>query len=108
MENKIDHQNKQRKKDKKLSRQISFELFKRGLSVQEIAKERESTANTIEVHLSTYIPSGEVHILELIPLKKYQKMVKALEEATFEGLTELKEQVDASYSYNELRMVLNL
>ena len=106
VENKIDHQNKQRKEDKKPSRQISFELFKRGLSVQEIAKEREITVSTIEVHLSTYIPSGEVHILELIPLKKYQKMVKAIEKTTFEGLTELKEQVDASYSYNELRMVL--
>ena len=33
-------------------------------------------------------------------------MVKAIEKASFEGLTELKEQVDASYSYNELRMVL--
>ena len=33
-------------------------------------------------------------------------MVKAIEKTPFESLTELKEQVDASYSYNELRMVL--
>ncbi|MFY0631860.1 MAG: helix-turn-helix domain-containing protein [Flavobacteriaceae bacterium] len=106
LENGINHKNEQKKEDKKPTKQISFELFKRGLSVKEIAKERSLTAGTIESHLASFIPSGEVNVLELIPLKKYKKMVKAIESVEFKNLTELKEKVDKSYSFMELRMVL--
>ena len=78
----------------------------KGFTVKEIAKERSLTTNTVESHLSSYIPSGEIDVLELIPLKKYKKMVNAIEEVEFKNLTELKEKVDKSYSYMELRMVL--
>lgn len=106
VENKINHKNEQKREDKKPSHQITLELFKKGFSVKEIAKERSLTINTVESHLSSYIPSGEIDVLELIPLKKYKKMVNAIEEVEFKNLTELKEKVDKSYSYMELRMVL--
>ncbi len=94
------------KEVKKSTKQISLEMFRAGLSIQEIAKERNFTISTIESHLASYIPSGEVDILELISLKKYKKILKAIEETEFKSLTELKEKVDESYTYAELRMVL--
>jgi len=106
IENGINHKNEQKKEDKKSTKQISFELFKKGLSIKEIAKERSLTFNTIESHLVSFIPSGEIHVLELIPLKKYKKLVKAIEDVDFKNLTELKEKVDKSYSFMELRMTL--
>lgn len=106
LENGINKKNEQKKEDKKPTKQISFELFKSGLSIKEIAKERTLTAGTIESHLASFIPSGEVDVLELIPLKKYNKMVKAIESVEFKNLTDLKEKVDSSYSFMELRMVL--
>ena len=81
-------------------------MFKSGLSVKEIAKERSLTSGTVESHLASFIPSGEVDILELIPLKKYKKLIKSIEETEFKNLTELKEKVDKSYTFMELRMVL--
>jgi len=105
-ENRINAFNEQKKEDKKSTKQISFELFKKGLSIKEIARERSLTAGTIESHLASYIPSGEVDILELIPLKKYQKMIKEIEAVEYKNLTHLKENVDKSYSFMELRMVL--
>ena len=105
-ENGINAFNEQKKEDKKSTKQISFELFKKGLSIKEIAKERSLTSGTIESHLASYIPSGEVDILELIPLKKYQKMIKEIEAVEYKNLTHLKENVDKSYSFMELRMVL--
>jgi uncharacterized protein YpbB len=98
--------NEQKKEDKKTTKQISFELFKSGYSIKEIAKERSLTTGTVESHLASYIPSGEVDILELISLKRYKKMIKAIEETSFKNLTELKEKVDKSFSFMELRMVL--
>ncbi len=105
-ENGINKFNEQKKEDKKPTKQITFELFKKGLSIKEIAKERSLTNGTIESHLASYIPTGDVDILELIPLKKYKKLINQIEEVEFKNLTELKEKVDKSYTYMELRMVL--
>lgn len=106
LENGINKKNEQKKEDKKSTKQISLELFKKGMSIKEIAKERSLTFGTIENHLASYILSGEVDVLELIPLKKYKKLVTAIEEVKFKNLTELKEKVDKSYSFTELRIVL--
>ena len=105
-ENGINKQNEQKKEDKKPTKQITFELFKSGLSIKEIAKERSLTSGTIESHLASFIPSGEVDILELIDIKKYKKILKSIEETEFKNLTELKEKVDKSITFIELRMVL--
>ena len=105
-ENRINKLNEQKKEDKKSTKQISFELFKKGLAIKEIAIERSLTSGTVESHLASYIPSGEIDVLELIPIKKYQKMVKAIEAIEFKNLTHLKENMDKSYTFMELRMVL--
>ncbi|MCL7753875.1 helix-turn-helix domain-containing protein [Polaribacter sp. Z022] len=105
-ENGINKFNEQKKEDKKPTKQITLELFKSGLSIKEIAKERSLTTGTIESHLASYIPTGDVDILELIPLKKYKKLINQIEEVEFKNLTELKEKVDKSFTYMELRMVL--
>ena len=105
-DNGINHLNQQKREDKKPTKQISFELFKSGLSVKEIAKERSLTAGTVESHLASYIPSGEVNVLELIDLKRYKKLLNAIEKTEFKNLTELKEKVDKRFTFMELRMVL--
>jgi hypothetical protein len=105
-ENGINHLNQQKKEDKKPTKQVSFELFKSGLSVKEIATERSLTNGTVEGHLATFIPSGEIDILELIELKRYKKIIKVIENTEFKNLTELKGKVDKSFTFMELRMVL--
>ncbi|UAM98157.1 helix-turn-helix domain-containing protein [Polaribacter litorisediminis] len=106
-ENGINKLNEQQKEDKKSTKQISFELFKSGLSIKEIAKERSLTAGTIENHLASFIPLGEIDVLELMELKRYKKIRNEIEEAgEVKGLTALKEKVNASFSYMELKMVL--
>lgn len=105
-ENGINKLNEQKKEDKKPTKQITFEMFKAGLSIKEIAKERNLTTGTIESHLASFIPSGEVDILELIEIKRYKKIINEIESTKFKSLTELKEKVDKSFSFMELRMVL--
>jgi len=105
-ENGINHLNQQKKEDKKPTKQITFELFKSGLSVKEIATERSLTITTIEGHLSSYITTGDVNILELIPEKKYKKLQKEIEETEFKSLTDLKEKITKSYSFSEIKMAL--
>ena len=102
----IVHEHEENEAPKKSTKQITLEMFKEGLSIKEIAKLRRLTSGTIESHLVSFIPFGEIDVLELIPLKKYQKIVKAIESVEFKNLTDLKQRVDPSFSYMELRMVL--
>jgi hypothetical protein len=105
--NGINKLNEQKKEEKKSTKQITFELFKAGLSIKEIAKERSLTAGTIENHLANYISTGEIDVLELMDLKRYKKIRNEVEEVgDTKGLTALKEKVDASFTYMELKMVL--
>ena len=106
-ENGINKFNEQKKEDKKPTKQISFELFKSGLSIKDIAKERSLNAGTVENHLANYIVSGEIDVLELIELKRYKKIRNEIEAAgKVKGLTALKEKVDPGFTYMELKMVL--
>ena len=105
-ENGINEFNEQKKEDKKSTKQITLEMFTSGLSPKEIAKERNLKINTIQSHLMSFIPSGDVDVLELIPLKRYKKIVDAIEKVEFKNLTELKEKVNTSFTFMELRMVL--
>ncbi|SDU27426.1 HRDC domain-containing protein [Polaribacter sp. Hel1_33_78] len=106
-ENGINKFNEQKKEDKKPTKQITFELFTSGLSIKEIAKERSLTVGTIENHLANYITSGDIDVLELIELNRYKKILHEIEEAgDVKGLASLKEKVDPSITYMELKMVL--
>ncbi|MDX6745789.1 helix-turn-helix domain-containing protein [Polaribacter sp. PL03] len=106
-QNGINNSNEQKKEDKKPTKQITFEMFKTGLSLKDIAKERSLTIGTIENHLANYIISGDIDVLELIKLERYKKIRNEIEEAgDVKGLTALKEKVDAGITYMELKMVL--
>lgn len=88
------------------TKQISLTLFKEGHDIKEIAQIRALTVQTIESHLISFIPSGEIDILELMPLKKHQKLLKIIENTSYNSLSELKEIVGDDYSYTDLKMLL--
>lgn len=88
------------------TKKVSLDLFKAGKSIDEIEDERELTRTTILRHLSHYIDSGEIKISDLMPTEHYNELKKIIPKKKFESLTELKQQVDDKYSYEELRLVL--
>ena len=83
-----------------------MELFKQGNSIKEIASERNLVEGTIYTHLMRYVSSGEVEVSELIEPKRYQQILKEIESVEFKTLKELKDAVDKSFTYHELRVVL--
>ena len=89
------------------SDKISLDLFQTGKSIFQIAKERELTTNTIFGHLLKYLPSGEVKVTDLISETHFKELSDIIPKLTFENLSDLKNQLDDRYSYNEIRLVLN-
>ena len=99
----IEEKSKEPKIDTK---KASFELFKAGKTMQEIAKERNFSLTTIEGHLANYITSGEIDLYELIDRKKAQKVIDHFLQTKLLSLTPAKEALGNDYSYGEIRMVL--
>ncbi len=89
------------------TKKISLELFKSGMSTEQIALERDLNVNTIFGHLASFIDSGEVKITDLISEIHYKELIELIPKHTFENLSDLKHQIDEKYSYGELRLVLN-
>lgn len=85
---------------------ISFDLFKAGKNIAEIAAERNMTVGTIETHLIPFILDGVIDINDLVAAKK-RKLI--LDAAAIHGTQSLKTLIDTlpeGFSYGELRMVL--
>lgn len=89
------------------TQQISYGLFKSGMSIPEIAKQRDLTPGTIESHLITFLASGKINITDLMPEEKYIELKKIMETVPYESFGDLKSKIDAKFSYGDLRMVSN-
>ncbi len=88
------------------TKQVSYQMYKEGKTIAEIAEERNLSANTIETHLSYYISTGELDINELVEADKYVAVKKAAEIFGTESLRILKENLPEKISYGDIRMVL--
>ena len=87
------------------TKQHSLNLFKAGKSIEEISKERGFVRGTIFSHLISFIPTGEVKITDLMPMKKYNELKKIMETTKYENTTDLKNKIDEKFTYEEIRLV---
>ncbi len=94
------------KSTKENTKLTSLKLYKDGMSIEEIATNRGFVSSTIEGHLASFIPTGEITIFDLIAEEKFLEIKKKIKELKFEGITELKNHLGDQYSYSELRLVM--
>jgi len=85
----------------------SLNLYKKGNSVQEIAKIRELSPNTIEGHLAHFITDGTLTIDQFVSDEKIALISKAIEKHRDVGLSPIKNELGEEVSYGEIRMVLS-
>ncbi len=94
------------KKVKIDTKKLSFDLFKAGKSIAEIAQERGLTTSTIEGHLGHYIEAGELDIFDVMEKEKVNKIAAFVKENPTEQLSPIKEHFGDAYSYGEIKMAL--
>jgi DNA-binding CsgD family transcriptional regulator len=85
---------------------ISFNLFKEGKTIEEIAKERNFSIVTIEGHLSHFVGTGEIDINKMLSQQKQILIKAAIKIHGRESLKTLKENLPEDISYGEIRMVM--
>ena len=84
---------------------ISFDLFKEGKLISEIAKERNLTLSTVEGHLAYYVETGIINIDDLVNTAIQAQVNKVMNENSGVLLQRLKDLLP-KISYGEIRMVM--
>ena len=94
------------KKKKIDTKAESFRLYKEGKPIDEIAKERSLTKQTIEGHLAHYVSVGEINIEELVSKEKISLIEPHTKEFKGGSITTIKEKLGNKISFGEIRLVL--
>ena len=89
------------------SHQISFDMFRSGKTVEEIAAERGMSPSTIETHLCKYVESGDIDVRRIVPEDTIAKVL--FFRHAHPDSTHLKDIYDAyqgTIPYSHIRFVL--
>lgn len=87
-------------------RVLTLELYRHGLSIEEIAQERGVSTSTIIRDLLTQFELGEdVDLAALVPPAHYQVIADALLQVGDERLKPIKDMLGDDYSYDEISIV---
>ncbi len=97
-------QPKEKKEDTKVT---TFKLYKQGLSIEKIAKERDYTRQTIVRHLAHYVAGGMLSVDEFVSSSHIDIITEVIEKVgTTNGLAAIKEACPDKITYDEIHFVI--
>jgi GTPase SAR1 family protein len=85
---------------------ISYDLFKTGETIGEIATRREMAASTIEGHLAHYICTGELKVEQFVAPEKIALILDYFQKNESTLLGPAKAELGDKVTYGDLRFVL--
>ncbi len=88
------------------TKQTSFDMFNKGLTIALIAQERGLVQSTIEGHLNFFVAKGKLDINKLLSPEKQKVIKKELAADYNNSLKEVKDTLGDDYSYGEIRMMM--
>ncbi|ACN13337.1 helicase-family protein [Desulforapulum autotrophicum HRM2] len=88
--------------------QASFDLFNKGLTIADIAKERGLVENTIQTHLCFFVENGLVDISRLISPERRKTIQAVLDKLENASLKAIKQTLGDEFSYGEIRLMTSL
>lgn len=89
------------------SRNISLEMFQRGMSVEEIAETRSMALTTVEGHLSSFIASGEVPVSAFVDKEELSELLRRMAAQPGISASQLKSELPEKYTYGKIRAVMS-
>ncbi len=85
---------------------MTFDLFKEGKSIQQIAEERKLSVTTIESHLCVYLSNGIININHFVSAEKQALIKEAVKIHGSSGTKNIKDNLPDDITYGEIRMVI--
>jgi ATP-dependent DNA helicase RecQ len=91
----------------KLTQLETFELYKEGLSISEMAKQRGLKEDTIVSHLCYLLEKGmDVNIIKFVKPGTIKDITNAIKKNSDNKLKTIKESLDEEVGYNEIKLVI--
>jgi hypothetical protein len=109
-------QTKKRSKDKKVAgektkkedtKKISYDAFKSGKSIEEIAKERNMTVGTIETHLSYYAGLGMIDVKTMISEDRMNQIIAMSKTLDTTLYGPIKNSLGDNFTYGEIKLAMS-
>ena len=98
---------KAEKKPKEATHAISYRLYKSGMDLKAIAKERSLTLQTIVNHIAKYIASGELQATDFVDEQKVATIRRILKNfSPNEGFKSIKDACPSEITYSDITLVL--
>ncbi len=91
---------------KSSTKEITYEMIKQGLSIEEVAKKRGLAPSTIQGHLCFHIRQGRLDINDFIPSERQKTIAEVIEKNSSASLGEIKSILGDHFSYGEIKMVM--
>ena len=84
----------------------TFQLYKEGNTLEDIAKIRNLSTNTIQNHLANFVEVGTIKASELMDINKINPMMSIVKTQTIPSLKAIKEELGEDYSYFEIHIAV--
>lgn len=97
-----------RKKDEYSTHDVTLNMMESGMSIEDIAKERELTIGTIESHLAKAVGAGRISIFKFVSEEQVAEIKTALDAMPEEFTSkDLFDALQGKFTYGRLRAVVN-
>jgi predicted ATPase len=103
----IPAEKKKAKKVKEETKKISFDLFKKGKSISQIADERGFSITTIEGHMAHYVGTGEIPVSEFVSQELTDLIASHFKGSDDLRMGPLKEALGDKVSWSDIKFVMN-
>jgi len=97
---------KKKPKEKINTREISYNLYQAGKSMEEIAKERSLAVSTIEGHLAHYVAKGELNANQFVDQVKSKQIITVAKALETNRLKEIKSKLGDEFTYSDIRFAM--
>ncbi len=94
------------KEPKKDTKEVTYEMYSDGLTIDEIAKERGLTKSTIENHIAYYIAESMLDVEDFVPKDIVKKVLEVLKANKTRSLGEIKSALPDYIEYGQIRLVM--
>ncbi|MCX6296532.1 MAG: helix-turn-helix domain-containing protein [Bacteroidetes bacterium] len=94
------------KLEKTNTKEVTFNLYKQGKSIEEIASERKMVAMTIEGHLAYYAGLGMIDVKLFVNEEKMKNIITVSKKLDTTLFGAIKQSLGDEYTYSEIRFAM--
>jgi hypothetical protein len=95
------------KKVKEETKKISYDLFREGKTISQIAEERKLSVTTIEAHLAYYVGRGEIPVNKFVSQELTDLITSHFEETDDLKMGPVKATLGEKVSWSDIRFVIS-